>query len=59
MLWLINQATAGQITGAAPSAAPAAPGTQPPSGPPKEEKKEGILSAGGASFGDIKIDMNA
>jgi twitching motility protein PilU len=57
MLWLINQATAGSITGqsspgAAPPAAPAAPS--------KEEKKEGILSAaGGASFGEIKIDMNA
>jgi twitching motility protein PilU len=58
MLWLINQATAGQITGAAPSAAPA--GAPPPAAPQKEEKKEGILSAaGGASFGDIKIDMNA
>ena len=58
MLWLINQATAGQITGAAPSAAPA--GAPPPAAPPKEEKKEGILSAAsGASFGDIKIDMNA
>jgi len=57
MLWLINQATAGQITGATPSTAPPPP---PPPGGQKEEKKEGILSAaGGASFGDIKIDMNA
>jgi twitching motility protein PilU len=56
MLWLINQATAGQITGATPSTMPAAPAA----GGPKEEKKEGILSAaGGAQFGDIKIDMNA
>jgi twitching motility protein PilU len=53
MLWLINQATAGEIS--AQSAPPAA-GQKP------EEKKEGILSAaakGGASFGDMKIDMNA
>jgi twitching motility protein PilU len=56
MLWLINQATAGQITGAPPAAPPAAPAAQAP----KEEKKEGILAAGAnASFGDIKIDMNA
>jgi twitching motility protein PilU len=56
MLWLINQATAGEITnsGAGKPAAPAAPaGTQ--------EKKEGLLSGGGAetSFNDFKIDMNA
>jgi twitching motility protein PilU len=53
MLWLINQATAGDIS--AQSIPPAA-GQKP------EEKKEGILSAaakGGASFGDMKIDMNA
>jgi hypothetical protein len=41
MLWLINQATAGEITG-------------------QTEKKEGLLSAGaGASFGNLKIDVNA
>jgi twitching motility protein PilU len=54
MLWLINQATAGEITGQSGqiSGKPAAGGT--------EEKKEGILSAaGGASFGNFKIDMNA
>ena len=52
MLWLINQATAGEISGqAAPSAA---------AEPKAEEKKEGLLSGGGgASFTDIKIDMNA
>src|SRR4030081_1026701 len=45
MLWLINQATAGSITGQdAAAPAPAAP-----SAPPKEEKKEGILSAAGGS----------
>jgi twitching motility protein PilU len=53
MLWLINQATAGEITGQSmpTGAKPAAP---------EEEKKEGLLSAGsGASFGNFKIDMNA
>jgi len=52
MLWLINQATAGEISGqAAPS---------PAAEPKTEEKKEGLLSGGGgASFTDIKIDMNA
>ena len=52
MLWLINQATAGDITGQPPAAAPAAP-------PKEEEKKESILSpAGGAnaSFSSFKID---
>src|SRR5882672_1535500 len=51
MLWLINQATAGEISQQ----------SQPqPAAPKAEEKKEGILSAaGGASFGNIKIDMNA
>ena len=52
MLWLINQATAGQITS----------GQVPimPSGDAKEgDKKEGLLAggSGGASFNDIKIDM--
>jgi twitching motility protein PilU len=54
MLWLINQATAGEITGQSmPQSAGKAPAA--------EEKKEGLLSAGGggASFGNIKIDMNA
>jgi len=51
MLWLINQATAGEISGQVP-----------PAGAPKKEgeKKEGLLSAaGGASFSNMKIDMNA
>ena len=53
MLWLINQATAGEITG---QSAPT--GVKPPA--PAEEKKEGLLNAGGgASFGNFKIDMNA
>src|SRR6267143_12751 len=43
MLWLINQATAGEITGQAAGG-----------------KKEGLLSAGaGATFGNLKIDVNA
>jgi twitching motility protein PilU len=58
MLWLINQATAGQITGQTPGALAAAP--PPPKG---EEKKEGVLAAaaagGSTDFGNIKIDMNA
>ena len=55
MLWLINQATAGDITGQT-SSRPAAPGA------PKieEAKKEGLSSAGGgATFGNFKIDVNA
>jgi hypothetical protein len=52
MLWLINQATAGEITGQSmPQGATKPAGT--------EEKKEGLLSAGGASFGNFKIDVNA
>ena len=55
MLWLINQATAGEISGQSIPPAPSAGDAK------TEEKKEGILSAadGGASFGNIKIDMNA
>jgi twitching motility protein PilU len=51
MLWLINQATAGEITGqSVPQAA----------AKPAEPKKEGLLSTGqGASFGNFKIDVNA
>ena len=57
MLWLINQATAGDITGA-PPAAVVPPGATPPK--KEEEAKKGILSSGaGASFTDMKIDMNA
>ncbi len=55
MLWLINQATAGEITGQSGSSGQA---TATP--PATEEKKEGLLSAGGgANFGNFKIDMNA
>jgi twitching motility protein PilU len=57
MLWLINQATAGELTnsGQKPSENPADAGAEP--------KKEGLLSAGGGgpdgSFNNFKIDMNA
>ena len=60
MLWLINQATAGEITGQAAEAAP--------EGGPKEEdkkkdkEKESIFSpagGGNTSFSDIKIDATA
>jgi twitching motility protein PilU len=61
MLWLINQATAGEITnsGQPPVAAPA-----PASGADKtadKPEKSGILSAAAAdtSFNNFKIDMNA
>ncbi len=52
MLWLINQATAGEISGQVTPAGGAGK---------KDEKKEGLLSGAGkgTSFGDIKIDMNA
>jgi twitching motility protein PilU len=52
MLWLINQATAGDITGQSPAATPATPAKE-------EEKKETILSpagGGNASFSSFKID---
>jgi twitching motility protein PilU len=51
MLWLINQATAGELSlsGGGRSAPP-----------PAAEEKKGVLSAGnGASFNDFKIDANA
>src|SRR3989442_378140 len=59
MLWLINQATAGEISGQAlpPKAAPAPEKSGEKSG---SEEKKGVLSAAGrASFNDFKIDMNA
>jgi twitching motility protein PilU len=55
MLWLINQATAGDITGA-----PVAP--PPPEAHKEEEKKESIFApagSGNASFSSIKIDATA
>ena len=53
MLWLINQATAGQITsGQVP--------TLPAGGAKEAEKKEGLLAGGkDANFANIKLDVNA
>ncbi len=53
MLWLINQATAGDITGQMQAI--------PSPDAKKDEKKEGILSntGSGASFSDFKIDASA
>ena len=53
MLWLINQATAGEISSGQVPVAPAKDDGK--------EKKEGALAGAGgiASFTDFKIDMNA
>ncbi|HJS76373.1 MAG TPA: PilT/PilU family type 4a pilus ATPase [Burkholderiales bacterium] len=57
MLWLINQATAGEITGQSIPQPPATPAEEKKD---RKDKKEGLLSSGeGASFGNFKIDMNA
>jgi twitching motility protein PilU len=52
MLWLINQATAGEISGQA--LPPKAPVAATP-----EEKSSGQTGPAAASFNDFKIDMNA
>jgi len=60
MLWLINQATAGEISGQAlpPKSQPSGAGEK--SGDkPASEKSGGLSGGGGASFNDFKIDMNA
>jgi twitching motility protein PilU len=58
MLWLINQATAGEITASGRPPAPPSPAERAPAA---EEEKKGVLSAAGgdASFNSFKIDMNA
>lgn len=56
MLWLINQATAGEITA---SGRPPAPPAEKAQAPAAEQEKKGEVSAAGASFNDFKIDMNA
>jgi twitching motility protein PilU len=55
MLWLINQATAGEITASGQKPAPK------PEAPPAEAPKDGVLSATNvdSSFNNFKIDMNA
>ena len=56
MLWLINQATAGELSlsgGGAPAAAKAAHEAA------VEQDKKGLLSATDTSFNNFKIDMNA
>jgi twitching motility protein PilU len=61
MLWLINQATASELSlsGGGAKTPPPAPAAEKKDGG-GEEKKEGVLSAGtGASFNNFKIDMNA
>jgi twitching motility protein PilU len=56
MLWLINQATAGELSLSGGSTS--VPVT--PVEPADEEDKKGVLATGGgASFNDFKIDMNA
>jgi twitching motility protein PilU len=57
MLWLINQATAGEISGQ--PRPPPAPEKSAPEKSGSEEKKGVLSAAGGASFNDFKIDMNA
>ena len=54
MLWLINQATAGEISGQPLSPSAAAPAPEKSGAP---EKASAV--SGGASFNDFKIDMNA
>ena len=51
MLWLINQATAGQITSGQVSVP-----VKPLSGQKSDDKQEGLLAGNGATFDDIKID---
>src|SRR5437773_2800316 len=59
MLWLINQATAGEISGQALPPKPEKSGEKLAEKSGGEEKKGVLSAAGGASFNDFKIDMNA
>jgi twitching motility protein PilU len=56
MLWLINQATAGEISG---QAIPPKPADKPDEKSGQEKSGQAALSAPGGSFNDFKIDMNA
>jgi hypothetical protein len=51
MLWLINQATAGEISGQPVPPRPEPSGTEKSGGPDR--------TGGGTSFDDFKIDANA
>ena len=55
MLWLINQATAGEISGQPMSASALAPAPEKSGAP----EKASAVAGSGASFNDFKIDMNA
>src|SRR5947209_8522683 len=55
MLWLINQATAGEISGQPMSASALAPAPEKSGAP----EKASAVAGRGASFNDSKIDMNA
>jgi twitching motility protein PilU len=57
MLWLINQATAGEISGQPPAPKPAALAVEKSGADDKKATASG--GTGGASFNDFKIDMNA
>jgi twitching motility protein PilU len=50
LLWLINQATAGELS---------LSGSATPPAQPAEERNEGLLSGRGSNFTDFKIDVNA
>jgi twitching motility protein PilU len=52
MLWLINQATAGEITSSGSVALPPRPARA-------DEKKEDVAAGSRPSFADFKIDLNA
>ena len=58
MLWLINQATAGEISGQPPAPKPAPPAAEK-SGAEDKKGAPSSGTSGGASFNDFKIDMNA
>ena len=57
MLWLINQATAGELS-LSGAGGPSSAASQQLKTLAEEEKK-GVASGAGPSFNDIKIDMNA
>jgi twitching motility protein PilU len=56
MLWMINQATAGELSLSGTGGATSGGAAVKASG---EEEKKKVLTSGGASFNDFKIDANA